>query len=45
MKGTYLAGDYKGTLADKVIAEAAVEGQLLRAERTVPDVFENLNLG
>lgn len=45
MKGTYLAGDYEGTLADKVIAEAVVEGDLLRAERTVADIFENPNRG
>jgi hypothetical protein len=43
MKGTYLAGDYEGTLADKVIAEAVVEGDRLRAERTVADIFENPN--
>jgi hypothetical protein len=45
MKNTYLAGDYEGTLADKVVAEAVVEGELLRAERTVADIFENPNQG
>jgi hypothetical protein len=45
MKGTYLAGDYEGTLADKVIAEAVVEGDRLRAERTVANIFENPNQG
>jgi hypothetical protein len=41
MTGTYLAGDYEGTLADKVIVDAVVEGELLHAERTVADVFAN----
>lgn len=41
MKGTYLAGDYEGTRADKVTAEAIFEGDLLRAERSVADIFEN----
>lgn len=45
MKGTHLAGDYEGTLADKVIAEAVVEGELLRTERTVADIFQNPNQG
>jgi hypothetical protein len=45
MKGTYLAGDYEGTLADKVVAEAVVEGELLHTERTVADIFENPNQG
>jgi hypothetical protein len=45
MKGTYLAGDYEGTLADKVVAEAVVEGEILRMERTVADVFANPNQG
>lgn len=41
MTGTYLAGDYEGTLADKVTVDAVVEGELLHAERTVRDIFEN----
>jgi hypothetical protein len=45
MTGTYLAGDYEGTLADKVIVDAIVEGEPLHAERTVADIFKNLNQG
>lgn len=41
MKGTYLAGDYEGTLADKVVAEVVAEGDLLRTERTIADIFES----
>jgi hypothetical protein len=39
MKDTWLAGDYVGTLADKVLVDAVVEGELLHAERTVSDIF------
>jgi hypothetical protein len=35
MTGTYLAGDYEVTLADRVIVDAIVEGEPLHAERTV----------
>lgn len=45
MKGTYLAGDYEGTLAEKVEVDAVVEGELLHAERTVADIFENPQRG
>jgi hypothetical protein len=45
MKGTYLAGDYEGTLADKVIVDAVVEGELLHAERSVAELFENQHQG
>ncbi len=45
MKETYLAGDYEGTMADKILAEAVVEGELLRVERSVGDMFENPNQG
>ncbi len=45
LTGTYLAGDYEGTLADKVSLEAVVEGELLRAERTVSDLFKKPNQG
>ncbi len=41
MKGTYLAGDYEGTLADKVTVRAVVEGEVLEAERTVLDILRN----
>jgi TIR domain len=41
MTGTYLAGDYDGTLADKVTVDAVVEGERLHAERMVTDIFEN----
>jgi hypothetical protein len=40
MVGTYLAGDYEGTLVEKVTVDAVVEGELLHAERTVADIFE-----
>lgn len=42
---TYLAGDYEGTLAEKVTVDAVVQGELLRAERTVKDIFENPQQG
>ncbi len=45
LTGTYLAGDYDGTLIDKVIAEAVVEGELLRTERTIADIFANPSQG
>lgn len=45
MAGTYLAGDYEGTLLDRVIAEAVVEGELLRTERTIADIFDNPKQG
>jgi hypothetical protein len=45
MTGTYLAGDYEGTLAEKVTVDAVVEGELLHAERTVADIFENPQQG
>ena len=38
---TLCAGDYEGTLADNVIVDAVVEGELLHAERTVADLFAN----
>jgi hypothetical protein len=45
MTGTYLAGDYGGTLGDKVIVDAVVGGELLHAERTVADIFNNPHQG
>jgi hypothetical protein len=45
MTGTYLAGDYEGTLRDKVVAEAVVEGELLRTDRIVADIFANPSQG
>jgi hypothetical protein len=45
MTGTYLAGDYEGTLAEKVTVDAIVEGELLHAERSVADIFENPHQG
>lgn len=45
MTGSYLAGDYEGTLVEKVIVDAVVEGELLHAERTVADIFENPQQG
>jgi hypothetical protein len=43
MTGTYLAGDYDGTLANSVIVDAVVEGELLHAERTVAELFKDLH--
>jgi hypothetical protein len=45
LAGTYLAGDYEGTLGDKVIVDAVVEGEILHVERTVADIFENPRQG
>jgi hypothetical protein len=45
MTSTYLAGDYEGTLAEKVTVDAVIEGELLHAERTVKDIFENPQQG
>jgi hypothetical protein len=45
MAGTYLVGDYEGTLAEKVTVDAVVEGELLHAERRVADIFENPQQG
>lgn len=45
MTGTYLAGDYEGTLAEKVTVDAVVEGELLHAERTVAEIFESPQQG
>ena len=39
MKGTWLEGDYEGTLADKVIAEAFVEGEQLHTEKLISEIF------
>ena len=45
MTGTHLAGDYEGTLAEKVTVDAVVEGELLHAERTLADIFANPQRG
>jgi hypothetical protein len=45
MAGTYLAGDYEGTLGDKVIVDAVVEGEILHTERTVAEIFNNPHQG
>jgi len=45
MTGTYLAGDYEGTVAENVTVDAVVEGELLHAERTVAEIFENPQQG
>jgi hypothetical protein len=39
MTGTYLAGNYEGVLADKVTANAVVEGEQLYAEKTIAEIF------
>jgi hypothetical protein len=36
-----LKGDYEGTMADKVVIDAIIEGEAFHAERTVADLFEN----
>jgi hypothetical protein len=36
-----LKGDYEGTMGDKVIIDAVIEGEAFHAERTVRDIFEN----
>jgi hypothetical protein len=45
MTGTYLAGDFEGTLAESVVVDAVVEDELLHAERTVADIFANPQQG
>jgi hypothetical protein len=45
MKDTYLAGDYEGTMADKVEVDAVIEGEAFHAERTVADMFANQTQG
>jgi TIR domain len=45
LTGTYLAGDYEGTLVERVIVDAVVEGELIHDERTVADIFENPQQG
>lgn len=40
MQGTYLAGDIKAVLADKVTVEAIVDGELLYAEKLVSEIFD-----
>lgn len=39
MVGTYLAGDYEGTLADKVIVDAVADGESMHVERTLREIF------
>jgi hypothetical protein len=39
MKGTFLEGDYEGTLADRVIADAVVDGEALHVEKPVSELF------
>jgi hypothetical protein len=40
-----LKGDYEGTMADKVVIDAVIEGEAFHAERTVADIFENPTQG
>jgi hypothetical protein len=42
MKGTWLEGDFEGTLADKVTLDAVVEGEQVHSERSIRDVFEGM---
>jgi len=37
--GTYLAGDYEGALADKVVADAFADGETMHTERTLSEIF------
>jgi hypothetical protein len=39
MKGTYLHGDYEGTLADKVYADANIGGEIHHAEMPLSEIF------
>jgi hypothetical protein len=39
MKGTHLEGDYDGTLADKVFADAVINGEVLHAEMPLSEIF------
>lgn len=43
LKGTYLAGDFEGTLADKIFADAVVDGESLHVERSVEDIFQGVS--
>ncbi|WP_433971957.1 hypothetical protein [Tunturiibacter lichenicola] len=42
MVGTNLAGDVEGTLADKIVADAVVDGETLHVERSVAEVFQGV---
>lgn len=44
MTNTVLAGDYEGTLQDKVILEVVVEGKQFKSERTVASIFADAGL-
>ncbi len=39
LQGTWLAGDYDGTMADKVTVDAVIEGEQFHDERNVGDMF------
>ena len=43
MVGTHLAGDFEGTLTDKIVADAVVDGELLHVERSVAEVFQGVS--
>jgi hypothetical protein len=43
MVGTYLAGDFEGTLADKILADAVVDGKVLHVELSVAEVFQGVS--
>jgi hypothetical protein len=42
MVGTYLAGDVEGTLREKIVADAVVDGESLHVERSVAEVFQGV---
>lgn len=43
MVGTYLAGDFEGTLADKIVADAVVDGERLHVACTIAEVFQGIS--
>lgn len=45
MDDPHLKGDYEGTMADKVMIDAVIEGETFHAERTVADIFANPTQG
>jgi len=42
MTGTYLHGDYEGTLADKISADAVIDGEVFHAEMPLSEIFGDL---
>jgi hypothetical protein len=42
MKGTWLEGDFDGTLADKATVDAIVDGERLHAEKPIREIFAGM---